>query len=72
MIKSALSSTSELGSFHEHPQLQMFARLRKHMNNVQKKWGPLMAAKIDLDDEYNFPQGPYAGQGIPQKKFKHW
>lgn len=27
------------------------------------KWAILMPAKSDLDDEYDFPQGRWAGQG---------
>ncbi|KAJ5351130.1 hypothetical protein N7452_000104 [Penicillium brevicompactum] len=39
-------------------------RLKNHWKNVKKEWGPLMAAKEHLYDEYTFPPGRYAGQGI--------
>lgn len=44
---------------HESP-----SSFKRHLKDIRKKWGPLMAAKTHLDDEYNFPPGRYAGQGI--------
>jgi hypothetical protein len=37
---------------------------KRRWQDIRKKWGPLMAAKVHLDDEYTFPPGRYAGQGI--------
>lgn len=46
-------------------QKQEFASaFKRRLQDVRKKWGPLMAAKTHLDDEYTFPPGRYAGQGI--------
>ncbi|KAJ5551399.1 hypothetical protein N7535_000651 [Penicillium sp. DV-2018c] len=38
-------------------------RLKKRWREVQKKWGPLMAAKESWEDEYTFTPGRYSGQG---------
>ncbi|KAJ5438161.1 uncharacterized protein N7458_009159 [Penicillium daleae] len=62
MSKSSSSSITEMSVTSKSHSDTVISRLKKHMDNIQKKWGPLMAAKEDLDDEYNFPQGPYAGQ----------
>ncbi|KAJ5151174.1 uncharacterized protein N7482_010426 [Penicillium canariense] len=64
MSKSASSSTTDISSTKKSADGTILSRLKKHMEGVQKKWGPLMAAKQDLDDEYNFPPGRHAGQGI--------
>ncbi|KAJ5895084.1 hypothetical protein N7495_006775 [Penicillium taxi] len=53
-VSSATSSISESAS--------AISRFKVHLRNLQKTWGPLMAAKEDWDDEYNFPPGRYAGQ----------
>lgn len=71
MSKSSSSSITEMSVTSKSHNETVISRLKKHMESVQKKWGPLMAAKEDLDDEYNFPQGPYAGQGIP-KRTRNW
>lgn len=49
----------------EQPQthLSLSSRLLRHLWHVQKTWGPLMAAKEHMDDDYNFPAGRSAGQG---------
>ncbi|KAL5042026.1 hypothetical protein BDW71DRAFT_155481 [Aspergillus fruticulosus] len=41
-----------------------FAKLKKRLNAVKKEWGPGLAAKECWDDEYNFPAGRWAGQGL--------
>jgi hypothetical protein len=71
MSKSSSSSITEMSVTNKSHNETVISRLKKHMDRVQKKWGPLMAAKEDLDDEYNLPQGPYAGQGIP-KRMRNW
>ncbi|KAJ5729962.1 uncharacterized protein N7483_004470 [Penicillium malachiteum] len=38
------------------------SRMRKRWEKTQKKWGPLMFAKENWEDEYNFQPGRYAGQ----------
>lgn len=52
----ALSSTASL-----HPTT-ILSDLKQHLKAIKHKWGPLMAAKEHLDDDYNFPPGRYAGQ----------
>ncbi|KAJ6000905.1 hypothetical protein N7481_001314 [Penicillium waksmanii] len=52
----ALSSTES-----PHPTT-VLSGLKQHLKAMKRKWGPLMAAKEHLDDEYNFPPGRYAGQ----------
>jgi hypothetical protein len=42
----------------------LFAKLKKHVKNIKAEWGPGLAAKESWDDEYNFPAGRYASQGI--------
>ncbi|KAL6234634.1 hypothetical protein BDW75DRAFT_240953 [Aspergillus navahoensis] len=41
------------------------SKLKKSLVGIKEKWGPLMAAKEDGDEEYNFPAGggPRFGQG---------
>lgn len=38
------------------------------LREVYADWAVLMPAKSHLDAEYNFPTGPYAGQGYPRRK----
>ncbi|CEJ61061.1 hypothetical protein PMG11_09606 [Penicillium brasilianum] len=64
---SSSSSLTEMSVTSKSHNETTISRLKKRMESVQKKWAPLMAAKQDLDDEYNFPSGPYAGQGIPKR-----
>ncbi|KAF3392441.1 hypothetical protein F1880_008675 [Penicillium rolfsii] len=61
MGKSSFS-ISEISVTSKSPNESTISRLKKHIANIRKEWGPLMAAKEGLDDEYNFPPGPYAGQ----------
>jgi hypothetical protein len=39
----------------------ILAQLKKRLHEIRAKWGPLMAAKEDWSDEYNFPPGRHAG-----------
>ncbi|KAL4928141.1 uncharacterized protein BDV17DRAFT_291889 [Aspergillus undulatus] len=41
-----------------------FSKFKKHFANFKAEWGPCMAAKTAWDDEYNFPAGRWAGQGL--------
>jgi hypothetical protein len=47
----------------------LLSRIKRHLGlgTMREKWAsswaPLMAAKSNLDSEYNFPRGRYAGQG---------
>jgi hypothetical protein len=50
------------------PSPRLFIMLKQYAKNVKKEWGPLLAAKEHLDDEYNFPPGRYAGQGVEFNK----
>ncbi|KAL4997020.1 hypothetical protein BDV10DRAFT_186675 [Aspergillus recurvatus] len=40
------------------------SKLKKRLVTIKEEWGPLMAAKEDGDEEYNFPAGgaPRSGQ----------
>ena len=38
------------------------SNIKNRLKAIWKKWEPLMPAKEHLFDEYNFPQGRYAGQ----------
>ncbi|KAL4818897.1 hypothetical protein BDW67DRAFT_156210 [Aspergillus spinulosporus] len=40
------------------------SKLRKRLVEIKEEWGPLMAAKEEGDEEYNFPAGgrPKLGQ----------
>lgn len=64
--KMSTSSTSSIEDFVSPvaSQSTSILRLKNHWKNVKKEWGPLMAAKEHLYDEYTFPPGRYAGQGI--------
>ncbi|KAI9925385.1 hypothetical protein ASPWEDRAFT_184205 [Aspergillus wentii DTO 134E9] len=53
--KESLAPTSEKTS--------VFTRIKQHLHNVKKTWGPLLAAREDWQDEYNFNPGRWAGQG---------
>ncbi|KAL4979886.1 hypothetical protein BDW66DRAFT_147801 [Aspergillus desertorum] len=33
------------------------SKLKKRLVAIKEEWGPLMAAKVDGDEEYNFPAG---------------
>jgi hypothetical protein len=37
---------------------------------MKKEWGPLLAAKEQWNDEYNFPPGRFAGQGTESARLK--
>lgn len=52
----ALSSTES-----PHPTT-VLSDFKQRLKAIKRKWGPLMAAKEHLDDDYNFPPGRYAGQ----------
>ncbi|KAL6236550.1 hypothetical protein BDW75DRAFT_239204 [Aspergillus navahoensis] len=45
-----------------------FAKLKQHVKNFKKQWGPGLAAKERWDDDYNFPPGRYAGQAADLTK----
>ncbi|KAJ5774396.1 hypothetical protein N7457_009292 [Penicillium paradoxum] len=64
--KTSISQSSSVEDFHSHHESHAspLQRLKKRWKHIQKKWGPLMAAKENWDDEYTFPSGRYAGQGI--------
>ncbi|CRL19633.1 unnamed protein product [Penicillium camemberti] len=66
MSKRNTAHIKDLDMIEESPHPNVISRLKKHIKDVQVKWGPLMAAKEDMFDEYNFPPGRYAGQGIKE------
>ncbi|KAL3486700.1 hypothetical protein BJX62DRAFT_241755 [Aspergillus germanicus] len=49
-----------------HPTL--FNRMKKGFVHFRETWGPLLAAKQEWDDEYNFSEGRYAGQREEREK----
>jgi hypothetical protein len=67
MSKTTTAYIKDLGVIHDPPRSNALTRLKRHIREVQVKWGPLMAAKEDVFDEYNFPPGRYAGQGCIEK-----
>ncbi|OQE24160.1 hypothetical protein PENFLA_c010G07528 [Penicillium flavigenum] len=68
MSKTAPVCIKDLDMMKVPPHPNAMSRLKKHIKDVQVKWGPLMAAKEDVFDEYNFPPGRYAGQGIKERR----
>ncbi|KAJ5834919.1 hypothetical protein N7447_000945 [Penicillium robsamsonii] len=58
---SQSSSVEDLNATQKsHPS--PLQRLKKQWKEIKKEWGPLMAAKEDIYDEYTFPPGRYSGQ----------
>ena len=62
MSKSQSSSVEDLNAILEKPHPSPLERLKRQWKEIKKEWGPLMAAKEDMDDEYTFPPGRYSGQ----------
>ncbi|KAJ5777959.1 hypothetical protein N7520_001205 [Penicillium odoratum] len=62
-IKSISTEIEEIDNVSPiQPHSTTISRIKQHLRQTKKKWGPLMAAKEFWDDEYNFPPGRYAGQ----------
>ncbi|KAJ5384631.1 hypothetical protein N7517_002542 [Penicillium concentricum] len=59
---SQSSSVEDLNATQEKSHPSPLQRLKKQWKEIKKEWGPLMAAKEDIDDEYTFPPGRYSGQ----------
>jgi hypothetical protein len=73
MSKTTTVRIKDIDMIKEPPHPNAISRLKKHIKDVQVKWGPLMAAKEDVFDEYNFPPGRYAGQGMKEThNGEHW
>lgn len=64
MSTSSSSSIQDLNTAPEASHSTPLLRIKNHWQSIKKEWGPLMAAKEHLYDEYTFPPGRYAGQGI--------
>ncbi|EKV07484.1 hypothetical protein PDIG_64270 [Penicillium digitatum PHI26] len=62
MSKSQFSCVEDLNTTQEKSHPSPLQRLKKQWKEIKKEWGPLMAAKEDMDDEYTFPPGRYYGQ----------
>lgn len=62
MSKSESSSVVNLNATLQESHPSPLQRLKKHWKEIKKEWGPLMAAKESIDDEYTFPPGRYCGQ----------
>lgn len=62
MSTSQSSSVEDLNATLEQSHPSPLQRLKKQWKEIKKEWGPLMAAKEDLYDEYTFPPGRYSGQ----------
>jgi hypothetical protein len=60
-----ISNTSKQSSTtSSSSQSSRLSRFKKHFSDLKKDWAPLMAAKEHWEDEYTFPPGRYAGQGL--------
>ncbi|KAL4869890.1 hypothetical protein BDV12DRAFT_167028 [Aspergillus spectabilis] len=63
-----MSSTSSFDQKTQSPSLHSktstFSKLKKRLAAVKQEWGPCLPAKEHWDDEYNFPAGRWAGQGL--------
>ncbi|KAJ5960307.1 uncharacterized protein N7479_007457 [Penicillium vulpinum] len=59
---SQSSSVEDLNATQEKSHASPLQRLKKQWKEIKKDWGPLMAAKEDMDDEYTFPPGRHYGQ----------
>ncbi|KAJ5978936.1 hypothetical protein N7501_002278 [Penicillium viridicatum] len=57
MSTSQFSSVEDLNATQEKSHPSPLQRLKKQWKEIKKEWGPLMAAKEDLYDEYTFPPG---------------
>ncbi|KAL5360097.1 hypothetical protein BJX96DRAFT_68205 [Aspergillus floccosus] len=57
-------TTSMSNSSISSQRSRVIDRITTRLQEVKKRWGPLMAAKEHWEDEYNFPPGRYAGQGL--------
>ncbi|KAJ5852201.1 uncharacterized protein N7529_011586 [Penicillium soppii] len=64
MSTSSSSSIKDLNTAPEPSHSTPLLRIKNHWQSIKKEWGPLMAAKEHLYDEYTFPPGRYAGQGL--------
>ena len=64
MSTSSSSSIPNLNAAQEASHSTPLLRIKNHWQSIKKDWGPLMAAKEHLYDEYTFPPGRYAGQGL--------
>ncbi|KAJ5234645.1 uncharacterized protein N7469_003813 [Penicillium citrinum] len=61
---SIVKDSDSITNISHNEKQESASSFKRHLKDIRKKWGPLMAAKTHLDDEYNFPPGRYAGQGI--------
>ncbi|KAL3459801.1 hypothetical protein BJX64DRAFT_290968 [Aspergillus heterothallicus] len=43
-----------------HPSL--LEKMKQRIMHIRETWGPLLSARDESDDEYNFSPGRYAGQ----------
>lgn len=64
MSTSSSESIHDVNTVPESSHSTTIFRLKDHWHKIRKEWGPLMAAKEHLYDEYTFPPGRYAGQGL--------
>jgi hypothetical protein len=60
----SLSESSSSSLPQTSTPVSLFGKIRHRFSNKCAEWAPLMKAKSNLDSEYNFPAGRYAGQGI--------
>ncbi|KAJ6014599.1 hypothetical protein N7540_009190 [Penicillium herquei] len=56
------ASIQSLTSSLDTQKMSTVSRMKQRWERTQKKWGPLMFAKENWEDEYNFQPGRYAGQ----------
>ncbi|KAL4860518.1 hypothetical protein BDV12DRAFT_204961 [Aspergillus spectabilis] len=49
----------------------LLTKIKQHAQTIKSQWRPGLIAKKNWDDEYNFPAGRYAGQGVELNKRLH-
>ncbi|KAJ5103033.1 hypothetical protein N7532_003562 [Penicillium argentinense] len=62
-VSTQYSGNDALSDNSQPRSMTSMSGVKQRLHEIRKKWGPLMAAKEHLDDEYTFPPGRYAGQG---------
>ncbi|KAL5333188.1 hypothetical protein BJX70DRAFT_381711 [Aspergillus crustosus] len=66
------SKTPSTSSTSSSASTSTLSKLKKHLAAVKQTWGPLLPAKEHWDDEYNFPAGRWAGQGLDYDTRYQW
>jgi hypothetical protein len=59
-----LDAQSESSLQQKSTHVSLFGKIKHRFRNKCAEWAPLMKAKSNLDSEYSFVPGRYAGQGL--------